>query len=277
MLLTGLFCGLGLFGPTLARPPTQASLATVVIEQQDPDSTSVFNNQTIKVPIDLPAESPVLIVNPRLLSRFYLLDPAGTTCNALFDTVPATQFPTITGPPFTTHSSVAIIAEALSLNRAKLRFWCTSKLAASQRPPYPQQNSSVHAARGRNNRPAVIKKSENTIPPGYNLGKCPSENGPIGAIQVCECYDHGLETPKDHLMDYANNACLSINAMQFGPGRPEFETSFPLFSDGEQFGEVVAGLYYRGGSNSCDYATRDGYTIQRDVCGRAFSLMLSGW
>lgn len=124
--LMGFLCLI--LGQTIASTDT----AAVIVEQQTPAMKATLYNTTVNVPINQPANSPVIIVRPELLSRFYLLVPidAQVSCTSMLDTVPATRFPTVIGGAFTSESSAEPPAAANALHEAKLRFRCVSRLSA---------------------------------------------------------------------------------------------------------------------------------------------------
>ncbi|KAK4501058.1 hypothetical protein PRZ48_006864 [Zasmidium cellare] len=140
MLLTHLLCLAGISGLTLAQTLPSPDLpspdtALIVIENRNLTLKDNFYNTTISVPLDRPIDSPITIVDPKLLFHFYLLSPAPVSCTPLFDTVPATKFPTIIGQAFNHYSSVAPPEAADDLDQAKLRFWCSGKLSATASAP----------------------------------------------------------------------------------------------------------------------------------------------
>lgn len=125
-------------------PP--AGPATVIIEQRNPNLRDFFYNTTLEIPLDQPASSPAYIVEPKMLFHFYVLAAAPVSCTSLFDTVPATRFPTIVGPSFTNRSPVAPPEAAVNLNQAKVRFSCTGKLSPDQARAVETSNADPKVA-----------------------------------------------------------------------------------------------------------------------------------
>ncbi|KAF2163541.1 hypothetical protein M409DRAFT_57428 [Zasmidium cellare ATCC 36951] len=129
MMIAGALCLMGILSLAFGQLTTASDPAVIVIEKRNPDLKSAYYNTTVIVPVDRPFDSPVTIVDPKLLFHFYLLSTGPVSCSPLFDTVPATPFPTIVGQSFNHYSPVAPPQAAADLNEARLRFWCTEKLS----------------------------------------------------------------------------------------------------------------------------------------------------